>query len=68
MYLLQIDSAPRDGTPILVYQAGKGIGDCGFVIVYWMAFLWNDFTITGWFDAQQYEYSPTYWMPLPDVP
>ena len=59
-----IDTAPRDGTNILLFV-------CGSVIEGWWCEQWNDWEVVclsshvcGSID----DGTPTHWMPLPDPP
>lgn len=68
-----IDSAPKDGTRILVFE-GAGSPVCGKVYVgFWyegdeQASL--PYSDKCWSDTADpsYERSPTHWMPLPEPP
>jgi len=50
-----IETAPKDGTTILVFHNGS----------MWTV-LWSD--VQEWHDANDYGYTPTHWMPLPKPP
>jgi len=57
-----ISSAPRDGTDILIYDAGTGS--------YEVSSYWTDtprYWDGNWGDGE-YEHTPTHWMPLPEPP
>lgn len=68
-----IETAPRDGTPILVYSPGHDQSDPTNIIVAkfedyegetWWAFCENVLAdIAGQVDPE-----PTHWMPLPEPP
>lgn len=57
---LPIESAPKDGTPVLAYQAGR----------YFKCWLECDRYEGGYFwqDEEDSEPSPTHWRPLPSAP
>jgi len=59
-----IDTAPKDGTPILgfipSYYQGKG----GMVVAVWMDFSDRP----GWYSEISSVHEPTHWMPLPPAP
>lgn len=56
-----IETAPRDGTPILGYADGK------MATVKWNDYdFWDLFVCGSW--AEDGEWNPTHWMPLPDPP
>jgi uncharacterized protein DUF551 len=62
-----IESAPKDGTFILVYGELGGslppIGSCKFGVVHWVD------GFNGWYlDGDEYTLAPTHWMPLPSAP
>jgi hypothetical protein len=69
MYWQPIETAPKDGTPILLHMRGEVT--CG---VYrrgeqwpWLVFdPGADESVNGWVDTGRY--GPTEWMPLPDLP
>jgi hypothetical protein len=54
---LPIESAPKDGTEVLVWAAG-----CGFSVMRWLSMGWDD----G--DFHSGHRWPTHWMPLPAPP
>ena len=64
-----IETAPKDGTPILGYdpgRTGEGYFDSVYV-VRWMENSWQH----GWIEAggEGYDtYHPTHWMPRPNPP
>lgn len=49
-----IQTAPKDGTEILLYAGGSGIGQ------------WDD--MLGWWSEGNFMNNPTHWMPLPTDP
>jgi hypothetical protein len=53
-----IETAPKDGTPILAY-------DGGIWVAWW--FVTNE-RIKGWATLDHVIDDPTHWMPLPDPP
>lgn len=57
---MPIESAPKDGTPVLAYQAGR----------YFKCWLECDQYEGGYFwqDEEDSEPSPTHWHPLPSAP
>lgn len=72
---MPIETAPRDGTPILVYEPSNVPGPDNFSLVTW--FTWNDGTGGKWQLAECGSYAadgdtmnddPTHWMPLPPPP
>jgi len=67
-----IDTAPKDGTHILLY-----VEDQGIVEGWWYPADWHG--DGGWWDyitlsahgcgcCQSYDDNPTFWMPMPDMP
>lgn len=63
-----IETAPRDGTPILAYYKIRNAdGDEAWVVpaiaVYWLPVQWVNFETGGKLKVQ-----PTHWMPLPNPP
>jgi hypothetical protein len=56
-----IETAPKDGTPVLGYHTGK------MTTVYWG--LWNEWQLVepGAY-AEEDDWRPTHWMPLPEPP
>jgi hypothetical protein len=64
MEWLPIESAPKDGTHILIFEVPAFEGDEQMYVVG----RWSDF---GWTESYADEYaicSPTHWMPLPPPP
>jgi Protein of unknown function (DUF551) len=64
-----IDTAPRDGTDVLVWAAGKYGRRLICIANYDMGQWWTD--ASECHDANRYfppECYPTYWMPLPEPP
>ena len=62
-----IDTAPKDGTPILAYRAdhyGK-FGNC--CVTYWRTNK-NGNSYTGFGEFNPTYWPPTHWMPLPKPP
>jgi hypothetical protein len=55
-----IETAPRDGTPILVCVAGQDWVD----IARWGSVIPGR-AYTGWMIAGNYQIRPTHWMPVP---
>ena len=53
-----IETAPKDGTVILVFEPG-----CGMAIV-----SWKPKSRPNWHDDHGATMHPTMWMPLPDAP
>lgn len=68
----KISTAPRDGTPILIWQPDRNYGqrydDARYAIGYWRVD--DDETPRGgsWGNRNSSEVSPTHWMPLPNPP
>jgi len=56
-----IESAPRDGTPILAYVAGRCYGDT------WCDVVFYSDTTDRWFSGNS-PIKPTHWMQLPAPP
>jgi Protein of unknown function (DUF551) len=55
-----IDSAPRDGTRVLIYKRGFAED----IFVAWYSTTWE-----GWHAAYAINFvEPTHWMPLPEPP
>lgn len=53
-----ISTAPKDGTDVLIFQAGyEGVYLC-----------WYDDSDGVWFDERDNSYAPTHWLPLPSPP
>ena len=65
-----IENAPKDGTRILAYIA-KSKDSPSVVEVWWepdyLEGEWGERT-GGWDDDWDLNYSPAYWMPLPEPP
>lgn len=78
-----IETAPRDGTPILVYH--KGTHPIPFIAAYKKPFIWHDGTWVACFGVFRKKWfqkgepitdelslmdieTPTAWMPLADIP
>lgn len=60
-----IESAPKDGTPILVsiFEFNKPDGKCLIVPAYWDGYYWRE---DGEYGHDLYQ--PTHWQPLPPPP
>jgi len=54
-----IETAPKDGTSVLVYDEGI------IVISHWIG---ESDDMLGWWDNGIMDPSPTHWMPLPEPP
>lgn len=67
-----IDSAPKDGRPILIFDPERAehpndgfCDDARYAIGYWRTHpLWSG----SWGDRNHSDVNPTHWMPLPDPP
>jgi hypothetical protein len=62
----EIDSAPKDGTPILIAQ-----GDDLAVAWFDTEYVWlrpGGAWISDYNRSDTYEYDPTHWLPLPTAP
>lgn len=62
---LPIESAPKDGTAVLLYTAD------GVIEGYWQQDRWEQYTIYCTYDAAggpAFNAKPTHWMPLPAAP
>lgn len=65
-----IETAPRDGRPILIwqpdkaYQPQRNYDDWRYAIGYWR----TDEKIGSWGNRNSAVVTPTYWMPLPPPP
>jgi len=58
-----IETAPKDGTEILLYASAWGLSDIG--LCYWR----DDRVMTGWtWGCEQPFKFPTHWMPIPEAP
>ena len=58
-----IETAPLDGTPVLVVDDDEGKGDgCVYIATYSSHYGWTLDT------SPQVEGYPTHWMPLPELP
>ena len=68
-----IETAPKDGTELLLYERRERFIDDDFVEVdYIFSGAWNAESYQGecW-ECSEYEvfsHEPTHWMPLPEVP
>ena len=69
-----IETAPKDGTHILVFERETGrhlSGHCPFHVVYYRISEFGpdskDFP-PSWSDAEGWAYDPTHWHPLPSPP
>jgi hypothetical protein len=58
-----IETAPKDGTPVLGYRDVDGV----MATVYWTT--WGGWSLVapGGY-AEEDDWEPTHWMPLPDPP
>jgi hypothetical protein len=59
-----IETAPKDGTPVLAYYADR---PWRWAIVHWVPQYFDG----AWWGAQDDEgplFAPTHWMPLPEAP
>ena len=64
-----IETAPKDGTPILAWPCGDGWGGKFPYVVQWVPP--NEHHDGLWREAagEQYDdFDPTHWMPLPEPP
>ena len=70
-----IETAPRDGTPILIFDPTKSshdqidglrFDDARYAIGYWR--VWKENGEWMWGNRNSAYNSPTHWMPLPDPP
>lgn len=67
-----IETAPKDGSDVLLYFPLEGLkGWSRVVICHWRTigderghWVWQDRAVRGYSDA----YKPTHWMPLPEPP
>jgi hypothetical protein len=65
-----IESAPKDGTPFMVFSKSTGFSLCAYV--------WDNFRILATTDPvaraydyegnEEFSYSPRHWQPLPAPP
>lgn len=71
-----IETAPKDGTPILIWQPdnrhhdeidGCKFDDPRYAIGYWRAWAKSEWDM-GWGNRNQAHVNPTHWMPLPAPP
>lgn len=65
VYSSTIETAPKDGTPVLGFMPSYYQGTGGQSVILWM-----DTNGRGgrWFDNRAWETTPTHWMPPPDPP
>jgi len=56
-----IDTAPKDGTRVLLYDPYNGVGDGYYCNIRWWHYECGD----DWYSE---EWNPTHWMPLPTTP
>lgn len=57
---MPIESAPKDGTEIIVLSGAKGVSLGWFFIA--------SSRTQGWLDQRGRQISPTHWMPFPKIP
>lgn len=63
---LPIESAPKDGTPLLLFAKCKGATAASIVIGWFIdGFDWIEL---AFFDNKPIGIIPTHWQPLPDFP
>ena len=71
-----IETAPKDGAPILIWQPENAqfdqINDCKFddpryAIGYWRVWAKSEWA-AAWGNRNQAHVNPTHWMPLPEPP
>lgn len=62
MFWSPMDTAPKDGTEVIVYDAGA------VFVAHWRDS--DEWNVDGWYDHGGcfLSPSPTHWMPLPDPP
>tara|TARA_Y100000310_G_scaffold63233_1_gene58530 strand:- start:2296 stop:2508 length:213 start_codon:yes stop_codon:yes gene_type:complete len=63
-----IDTAPKDGTEILVYGRSKKERWQMFTVVFWQYNCWTLTETGGYAEDSDPSLDPTHWMPLPDPP
>ncbi len=57
-----IETAPKDGTRVMLFRAGRKICLGGYVTPSWAL------TLEGWKNSHGNFFEPTHWMPLPLPP
>lgn len=61
-----IETAPRDGTPLLGFVPSYYQGKGGICLLIWLK---NAREPDGhWYDGHAFKTDPTHWMPLPEPP
>jgi|ERR1700674_679693 len=63
-----MESAPKDGTPVLLYTTERceNCGPSGMIIARWVGF-WKAGTLRNG-EPVKYSHEPTHWQPLPSPP
>lgn len=61
-----MDSAPKDGTPILGFVPSYYQGKGGWAVVLWLAE--KGMREAGWMDNRAFLTKPSCWLPLPPAP
>jgi hypothetical protein len=62
-----IETAPRDGTEVLVARKYAN-GNVAYAVAAWFTDQWRDAGLTGWGGMEGQDNQPSYWMPLPPPP
>lgn len=57
-----IETAPKDGTPVILLREGKS------VVAYWGGQYGSRWCMDEWIAAYGLDQHPTHWLPLPDPP
>lgn len=67
---MPIETAPKDGSTILAFEPGYGLGDGKGVIatVHWLNADWSEACWACPLDLGKVFDLPTHWMPLPTPP
>lgn len=62
-----IETAPKDGTPILAYSAQYPSKNRKISVTWWRG-PWDNKGYVGWGEFNDQHFPATHWMPLPAAP